>query len=220
VGGAEEEGVRAPDQLDILGREGAAVSYVAGLVKVPGDQDPRLDVLGAVPVGLLDLDDQPPLSALNQGPVHTDAPTADKLHHDQPDLLTRRQPVQRVAGGKHGADLERGQRRDVEEAGGSGQRRDPQLASAVPPGQSREGPVCQESGDAAVQLDRFEHPCKAGRLILHPSAVLDGQLAGVEARVGKPMPLRHDLLHSAACGGTKGQRLCIWASAFGLPGVS
>jgi len=59
VGGAEEEGVRAPDQLDVLGREGAVVSHVArpGLVTVLGGQDPLLDVLRAVAVDLLDLDD-------------------------------------------------------------------------------------------------------------------------------------------------------------------
>src|SRR6202042_339392 len=59
VRGAEEEGVRAPDQLDILRREGAVVPHIAGpgLVKVLGNQDPLLDVLGAVAVGLLGLDD-------------------------------------------------------------------------------------------------------------------------------------------------------------------
>jgi hypothetical protein len=102
--------------------------------------------------------------------------------------------VQRVADGKHGADLERGQRGDVEEAGGSSQRRDPQSVSVVPPGQCGEGPAGQEPGDPPVQLDRFQHPCQTDRLGLHPRSALDGQFTGVEAHVGQPVHLRHDLL--------------------------
>jgi hypothetical protein len=134
---------------------------------------------------------------VDKGSVDTDAPAGGELRDDQSDLLAGRQAVQWVVGVKGGDDLERGQRGDVEEAGGSSQRRDPQSASAVPPGECGEGPVGKEAGDPAVQLDRFQHRCQAGRLSCCPCSVLDGHLASVEAHVGEPVRLRHDLLAPA-----------------------
>jgi hypothetical protein len=121
-----------------------------GPVEGLGDQDPLLNVLRAVAVGLLNLYDQTARPCLAEGSVDADTASGGELHHHQPDLLTRRQRVQRISGGQRGADLERGQGSDVEEAGGPGQRRDPQAPRAVPSGQYGEGPVGQEPGDPAV----------------------------------------------------------------------
>ena len=153
-------------------------------------EDALVDVLRAVPVGLLDLDGEGVAVGRGEGAVDPDAASRRELDDHEPGLLPGGQPVQRVAFGEAGVDRERGRRDGFEEAGRAGQRRGPQPPVGVPGGDDRERAVGQERDDTAAQLGRVKHRRQPLRLLPGARSLLHGQLAGVKADVGDDGPTR------------------------------
>ena len=112
-------------------------------------------------------------------------PTADGvLDGQQPHGLPRRQPVQRVAGGRDRVDRERVATGGLQEARGAGQRRDPEPVEAVPRRDGGVGAAGQEQPQRTAQVRRGQHPRQARCLRLDTRAALHCQLTIVEPSHG------------------------------------
>jgi hypothetical protein len=138
-----------------------------------------LDVLRAVPVGLVDGHLELVVRDPCEGAVEP-YPAADREveGHDR-DLLSLRQPVQgfaRRGGGTHG----QGRAVSHEEARPSQQGRGPQLAGVVAAGEYGEVTVGQETAHPSAEVRGGEHPGETGGLGEHTGAALHCALSVVK----------------------------------------
>lgn len=98
MGGAEEEGVGGPDQLQVFWAEAASSVGVRRLRgRSSGPRSPGLNVLGAVAVGLLHSNQQMPVADTAQCSVDPQ-PSPGWEVDDYSDLLAGRHCVERKTG--------------------------------------------------------------------------------------------------------------------------
>ena len=183
VTGAEQEGVRSTDEGDISRVQQVPPadrgSRTGG--RTNGLEEPLLDVLRAVAVGLVHVHGQPATARVDEGSVDPDAATAGELDGEHADGLRRRHIVQRVPCSRGGVYPQLRVTPNFEEPGRPGQRRDPQPSRPITGGQRGEGPLGEDAGEAAGEIGGIEHPREPVRGAADTGPALHGQLPGVES---------------------------------------
>ena len=156
---------------------------VVGLVPVGRVHLARVDVAGAVAVGLVHVEAQSLGLDLGEDPVQPDPTASGEVHEERPDDAARGEPGERITGAGRARDAQ-APVLDRREPRAAGHRGGPERARRVVDGEEHQVTRGDDGGDRPVEPGRAHHPREPRGLLVDPRLPLDEELAVVEPHAG------------------------------------